>query len=265
MYTDLYGLGLRNMYGAYVYPVTDNSAIGVDVFQTSLDDNELQFGQLKFNLGFGYRWRRVLSFGATFKYVNSNIGQDNTTADNAGGIGFDTGLIYAPVSRLRFGLMVQDVSNTSIKHDSGVSETIFRRNIRGGVSFRPFESLLVAADVSDRIHFGSEYWFANSIAFRGGVQRKINTASTSAFDSKIIYSAGLGIKYRLLQIDYAYERHPFLPATQRFSFSLMLNPSYVSIKDAVLRPKIIYRSLYAHYQQDDFADVVLKNSAPEAL
>ena len=265
MYTDLYGLGLRNMYGAYVYPVTDNSAIGVDVFQTSLDDNELQFGQLKFNLGFGYRWRRVLSFGATFKYVNSNIGQDNTTADNAGGIGFDTGLIYAPVSGLRFGLMVQDVSNTSIKHDSGVSETIFRRNIRGGVSFRPYESLLVAADVSDRIHFGGEYWFANTIAFRGGVQRKINTASASAFDSKIIYSAGLGIKYRLLQIDYAYERHPFLPATQRFSFSLMINPSYVSIKDAVLRPKIIYRSLYQHYQQDDFADVVLKNSAPEAL
>ena len=59
MYTDLYGLGLRNMYGAYVYPVTDNSAIGVDVFQTSLDDNELQFGQLKFNLGFGYQIGRA--------------------------------------------------------------------------------------------------------------------------------------------------------------------------------------------------------------
>ena len=265
MYTDLYGLGLRNMYGAYVYPVTDNSAIGVDVFQTSLYDTELQFGQLKFNLGYGYRWRRVLSFGATFKYVNSDIGLDNTIADNAGGIGFDTGIIFSPTSKLRFGLMAQDVSNTSIKHDSGVSEAIFRRNIRIGASFRPFESLLVATEVSDRLHFGSEYTFANTIAFRGGLQRRIDTAAASAFDNKLIYSAGVGIKYRLLQLDYAYERHPFLPATQRFSFSLMINPSYVSIKDAVLRPKIIYRSLYEHYQQDEFADVVLKNSAPVPL
>lgn len=265
MYSDLYGLGLRNMYGAYVYPVSDNSAIGVDAFQTSLDDNELQFGQLKFNVGYGYRWRRVLSVGATFKYVNSNIGQDNTTADNAGGIGFDAGLMYTPTSRLRFGLLAQDVSNTSIKHDSGVSETIFHRNIRAGVSFKPIEPLLLAAEVSDRIHFGSEFWLANTIALRGGLQRRIDTAAASAFDSKLIYSGGVGVKYRLLQIDYAYERHPFLPATQRFSFSLMINPSYVSIKDAVLRPKTIYRSLYEHYQQDEFADVVLKNSAPEEL
>ena len=80
MYTDLYGIGLNNFYGAYVYPITDNSAIGADVFQTGFDDSELQFGQLKFNLGYGYRWRRLLSFGATLKFVNTSTGQDNATS-----------------------------------------------------------------------------------------------------------------------------------------------------------------------------------------
>jgi hypothetical protein len=265
MYSDLYGLGLRNLYGGYVYPVTDNSAVGVDVFNTGFDDNELQYGQWKFNLAYGYRWRRLLSFGATFKYVNTNVGQDNTTADNAGGIGFDVGLLLTPASKLRLGFLAQDVTNTSIKHDSGVSETLFRRNLRGGVSYKPIESFLVAVDVGDRLHFGAEYWLANILAVRGGLQRKIDTNSASAFDSKLIYSGGAGIKYRLFEINYAYEHHPFLPATQRFSFSLAINPSYVSIKDAVVRPKTIYRSLYPHYQQQEFADVVLKNSAPEPL
>ncbi|MBM3263226.1 MAG: PorV/PorQ family protein [candidate division Zixibacteria bacterium] len=264
-YADLYGLGLRNLYGAYVYPVTDNSALGVDVFNTGFDDKELQFGQWKFNLGYGYRWRRLVSLGATFKYVLMNIGQDNRTLDNAGGIGFDAGLLITPGSRFRFGLMAQDVTNTSIKHDSGKSEAILKRNIRGGVSVRPIDPLLLAADVSDRLHFGAEYSIANMFALRGGLQRKIKTNSQSDFDGKLVYSGGVGVKYRLVEINYAYERHPFLPATQRFSISLMLNPSYVSIKDAVLRPKSIYRSLYPHYQQQEFADVVLKNASPDAL
>lgn len=265
MYSDLYGLGLRNLYGAYVYPVTDNSAIGVDAFQTSLDDSELQFGQLKFNVGYGYRWRRMLSFGATFKYVNTSTGQDNITEDSAGGLGFDVGILFTPNSKLRIGVVGQDITGTSVKHDSGVSEKILKRNIRGGASYRPIEPLLVAFDIGDRIHFGAEYWAYNLLAVRGGLQRPISPENRSSNDNKLIYSAGAGIKYRLLQIDYAYERHPFLPATQRFSFSLSINPSYVSIKDATLRPKTIYRSLYPTYQQEEFADITLKNSSPEPL
>ena len=264
-YANLYGLGLRNLYGGYVYPITDNSAIGVDLFNTGFDDAELQYGQWKFNVGYGYRWRRYVSMGTNVKYVRTNIGQDNVTLDSGSGIGFDIGLLLTPTSRLRMGLMVQDVTNTSIKHDSGVSEKILPRNVRGGISFRPIESLLLAADVGDRLHFGAEYWLANVLALRGGLQRKIKTDAASAVDGKLLYSAGIGVKYRLLDVNYAFEAHPFLPATHRFSFSLSINPSYVSIKDAVLRPKTIYRSLYPHYQQEEFADVVLKNSAAEAL
>jgi|SaaInl4_135m_RNA_FD_contig_51_1403575_length_4636_multi_6_in_0_out_0_2 hypothetical protein len=265
MYTDLYGIGLNNFYGAYVYPVSDNSAIGVDVFQTGFDDTELQYGQLKFNLGYGYRWRRVLSFGAAFKFVNTSTGQDNVTQDSANGIGFDLGLVYSPTSKLRFGLVAQDVTNTQVKHDTGVSETIFDRSIRAGVSFRPVEQALVALDVGDRVHVGGEYWLYNTLAARAGLQRAISPESNSSFDGDMIYTTGVGLKYRLLQLDYAYERHPVLPATHRFSFSLMINPSFISIKDATLRPKTIYRSLYNAYQQTEFADVTLKNSAPEEL
>ena len=265
MYTDLYGIGLDNFYGAYVYPITDNSAIGADVFQTGFNDSELQFGQLKFNLGYGYRWRRLLSFGATFKFVNTSTGQDNVTQDSATGIGFDVGLLITPTAKLRIGLTGHDITNTQVKHDSGVSETIFKRNFRLGASYKPFDQALVAFDVGDRLHLGAEYWMYNTLAARGGLQRALVPESSSPFDGDLIYTGGVGLKYRLLQVDYAYEHHPVLPATHRFSFSLMINPSYVSIKDATLRPKTIYRSLYNAYQQQDFADITLKNSAPEDL
>lgn len=265
MYSDLYGIDLRNLYGAYVLPISDNNAIGVDMFQIGFDDNELQFGQLKFNASYGYRWRRKLSVGATVKYVFNDTGQDNITLDSGGGIGFDLGVLFAPNEKWRFGVLAQDVSGTSIKHDSGVSEEVFENNLVGGLSYRPVEPLTVGLDIGDRVHFGAEYWIKNLFAVRGGLQRNLSPESGSDFDGDLIYSGGAGLRYRLLQFDYAYETHPVLPATQRFSVSVFINPSFVSIKDATLRPRTIYRSLYNTYQQNDFADVVLKNSAPEPL
>ena len=78
-------------------------------------------------------------------------------------------------------------------------------------------------------------------------------------------SFGVGIKYRFAQIDYAFERHPVLDATHYTSVALAYNPRVVSIKDATIRPSPIFRSLYQHYQESDFFDVVLTNSAPEPI
>ncbi|MBI4553097.1 MAG: tetratricopeptide repeat protein [Candidatus Latescibacteria bacterium] len=265
MYSDLFGLGVKHLYGGYVFPVSDNNAVGVDTYHIGFDDTELQYGQLKVNLSYGYRWRRILSGGATVKYVRANTGQDNVTLDNAGGVGVDVGLLVAPHPKLRVGVVAQDIGGTSVKHGSGVSEKLFGTNIRGGVAYKPLDPLTVAVDVDDRIHAGVEYWLFNLLGLRGGIQRALSPEARSAYDGDLIYSGGVGVRYRLLQADYAYERHPFLPATQRVSLSLAINPTFVTIKDAVLRPKSIFRSLYVSYQQEDFADVVLKNSAPEPL
>ena len=75
----------------------------------------------------------------------------------------------------------------------------------------------------------------------------------------------MGVKYRFAQIDYAYERHPVQRPTHYTSISLAHNPRVITIKDAIAWPNPIFRSLYPHYQENDFFDVVISNSATEAI
>ena len=56
-----------------------------------------------------------------------------------------------------------------------------------------------------------------------------------------------------------------MPATHYTSLSLSYNPRVVAIIDATIRPNPIFRSLYQHYQENDFCDVVIANSAPEPI
>jgi tetratricopeptide (TPR) repeat protein len=274
-YADRFGLGLDESYLAYVLPLTERHAIGLDWFHRGFDDVDgglgLQSSHNMFSLAYGYRngiarLRPLLgnaSIGVAAKWLNQDAELDGLSVMSASGVGFDVGLLYPLPAGFRFGFAIQDVGGTSVEHDSGLNETIYDSRWRAGLAWKPIEGLTVATDVDDHLRLGAEYWVQGVLALRAGVRSELDSPDSRG--DATTASFGLGVQYRFARIDYAYERHPVLNATHYTSVSLAYNPRVVTIKDATVRPSPVFRSLYPHYQESDFFDVVLTNSAPQPI
>ena len=270
-YADRFGLGLNQSYLAYSLPIADNHALGVDWFNLGFDDSELGAGQNKLNFAYGYRngiralkpYIGSTAIGVTGKYRSLNFDLDGNQLTSAAGWGFDLGFLAPLPFGIRLGLSVQDLGGTSLEHDGGIAEKVYGTRYRLGLAHKPIEGLTVAAGLDDALRFGAEYWVQGLLALRAGLLTELDTPES--FGDATTTSFGVGVKYGFATLDYAYERHPVLPATHYTSLSLSYNPRVVAIKDATIRPNPIFRSLYQHYQENDFCDVVIANSAPEPI
>jgi len=259
MYANLFGIGLKDGHLCYVMPITDDHAVGVDWYHSSFDDGELGFVEDHFRLAYGYHFTKRLSLGMNFKYVNRGMSLDGSSVDNFGGFGLDLGILFRMTKNLKLGLMVYDVLDTWVKHDTGRRERIFARKARFGASYRPMENLAVAVDLDDRAHIGAEYWLHDLFAARCGLMKDLSAGKG------ISYTAGWSLKYKLLQFDYAYHASTSLPATHRFSVSLSFEfvPQLVEVEEIRLEP--IFASLYRRYSAHDVGWVVLRNEHKEPL
>ena len=257
-YGDLFGLGMQNSYFAGTYAVTDNLAVGMDWFRDGFDDNVLMFGKNKINFSGAYRYR-MYSLGLNAKYVGVGMELDNVSLGNASGFGLDVGIMASLSPVLKVGAVAHDVTGTSVTYESDVTECILPRSFRAGVSYKPSENWIVALDLGDRLHAGTEYWVTDQLAVRAGAQKDLDTPQD--FSESLLYAAGVGLKYSVFGIDYAYEHHPVLPATHRFGLSVVLQPAIVRIKSAKLESSPLFRSLYRHYEQTRFLQVELKNAS----
>ncbi len=265
MYANLYGggLGLTNSYLGYVFPLSDRQGIGIDWFHFGIGDDELGYRRDKFNISYGMRPISKFSFGVNLKMVDSNFTLDNNSIGKSKGYGADFGLLFTPISRLRLGLVGYDIGGTSVRYDNKVSEEILSQQFKIGVAAQPMENWIVACDIGDRLHVGSEYWLLNQLALRAGIQKSIKKVGD--YTQGIQLSGGFGFKYRFFQLDYAYQNDSDLPSTHRFSLSFFLNPSVVSIKNAEIKPAPLFRSLYRRYEEDEFAEIILKNASQREL
>ncbi len=265
MYSDPYGIGITHSYLGYVFPMTDNMAVAADWFYLGQDDDGLGYNENMFNMSYGYKlpwWN--LSVGANLKMLSRDIKLDGTSYGASDGFGFDFGILLTPFDRLRLAFTGTDVGNTSVSYDNSKQEEVLFQQFRIGAAYTPREGLLIAADLDDRIHLGSEYWVNSMLAVRGGIQKDIE--KVDGYSRSMIYSAGISAKYRFFQIDYGVESPPDdLPIIHRFGFSFVFNPSLVSIKDASIKPVPLFRALYRNYSENEFAEVVLKNSSQEKL
>ncbi len=270
-YADRFGLGLNHSYLNYVLPVGDHHAIGVDWLNLGFDDSELSTGQNKLAFAYGYRngieslrpYIGNAAIGVSGKYRSFNVDLDGNNLGSASGWGFDLGLLAPLPYGVRLAVVAQDVGGTSLQYENGISETAYESRYRVGLSYRPVEGLTLGMDLDDSFHLGAEYWLRGLLALRAGMATELDTPESFAGATTATF--GLGVKYRFAQIDYAYERHPVLAPTHYTSISLAYNPRVISIKDATIRPNPIFRSLYPHYQENDFFDVVISNSATEAI
>ena len=274
-YADRFGLGLRESYLSSVLPLTESHAFGADWFHRGFDDVEgglgLDASQNRFGLAYGYRnsieRRRFFgdsAAGVTVRYIAQKASLDGAAAMDAGGFGFDAGLLVPLTPALRFGLAVQDIAGTAVEHENGFREDIMSTHLRLGLAYKPpLGGLTLAADLDDYFRAGAEYWISPQLALRAGLKSEIETPESRGQATSI--NAGFGLRNRYVQLDYAYENPPVLGATHYVSVGLEYDPNAVTIKAAAIGPRPVFRSLYQHYRETDFFEVVLSNSASEPI
>ena len=252
---------------SYLLAVTDRHAVGFDWFRTNFEDDkigdarEFQFSENRFLLAYGYNPYKSLSIGIGFKYLTQDQILDEADAFKATGTGVDLGLMFSPIERLRLGAVALDATDTWIKFsDGGVRDKLYDRAFRFGASYQPIDTWTIAADYDVGLHVGTEYWFANTLAARGGVYDSFQS------DDGLRYAIGGSLKlYNLLQFDYAYNTHPLLPDTHRVSMSLAfeLTPSLIKIEGIETQP--IFSTLYQQYANEPVGKVILRNKRKKPL
>ncbi len=232
-YADRYGLGLQNSEVGYVFPMFETHAVGLNWTREGFSDDELKDDLQVFNVAYALQLHRSISLGLGGKFVLQSIDLDGESLRSASG------------------------DNTQFE------EEIFPQNLRVGTAIQPHESLTIALDVDDRIHGGLEYQPLSALLLRGGLHRQLSPPDGAS--KTLNYALGLGVQWNNIKVDYAYDHHPVLPATHHASVSMSYNPSLVTVKDALIRPSPVFKSLYRTYEESDFVDVVLRNASQDAL
>ena len=265
--------GQMTGYGAGTWPIGDRQAIGADVCYEQYNDDlaasALDWAPLTVRASYGVALHRTVSIGVTAKYLSNTPKWVDTQQDEMTGFGFDAGILVdfggftESLDGLRLGLHARDIGGTSVTHDTETSEEILPELYTVGASYKILDNLTVLTDVTfnDRIHFGTEYTLLNMLSLRAGLARDIYKDG-----GDLLFSGGIGLHWKGISFDYAYQHHPVLNASHHFGLSFVYNPSYITIKDANVRPTPLFRALYRHYETDPlFASITLKNTSQEPV
>ncbi|MFQ5650355.1 MAG: PorV/PorQ family protein [bacterium] len=179
----------------------------------------------------------TFSYGGNVKFINRSIGDHS-----AWGLGFDVGFIFNPASNVFIGLNLQDITTTLLAWDTGRRE-LLRPSFRAGVTYPIFlsslggriqpavdfvfrfenrqESALASIGASSvDINYGWEYVYHDAFAVRFGFAG-LGDADTGQMNLGQ-FTAGVGLHFPKLQIDYAYLGHEELGNTHRISARLTL-------------------------------------------
>ena len=255
---DLYGIGIQDNFVAFALPVTMNQTAAVGWYRSAFDDDELGFGENRFDLSYAVRARSWLSVGGTVKYLTRATDLDGVDVASGSGRGLDLGLMATPWKGLRLGLVAQDVFDTEIKFDEG-SSVAFPRNTRLAASYAFGSRGVVAVDIDDRYHLGGELRLFDMLALRTGLEMDREGSEDPQ------YSFGAGFELGVLRLDYAYIDHPVLEATNHFGLSLAFNFNPPRVRIEEMETREIYASLYKSYVDRPIGSVVLRNLEERAL
>ena len=174
------------------------------------------------------------SMGGQIKYVAQSLAKSQITLDgdeidnDVSGIAWEFGTTFYPglVESFRFGISVKNFSQ-EFQYEQESFELPLTFNI--GFAVDAFDiignvdqethSLMIAMDAihprdyTERIHLGTEYWFMNMVALRGGYKFNYDEES---------FSFGLGVKLNVggldLKLDYAYSDFGEFDNVNRISF-----------------------------------------------
>ena len=278
MYTNLYNItGLQNTFLSFVYPLTNRYGLGFCYFNLGFDDDILEYYRNKIYVSLGACLLHDFYLGGSFKYISTDARLDGISEGKASGFGFDFGafcLLKFPrirfLKQINFGAMTYDIGGSSITYsESRKSENILPQSIRLGMTFYPSDDIslkyfslrnsLVSFDIDDRYHLGIETWMNDQFGLRAGLQKDLHTKED------MIWSVGGSVKipYVSMQLDYAYEIQPVLPASHIFSVSLIPSLSPVKITDIIVDD--LYASFYQTYANNKIGYATIRNDYHKPL
>ncbi|MFQ5752609.1 MAG: PorV/PorQ family protein, partial [bacterium] len=259
MHSSRFGGVINYDYGSFGLPVGKASSFGLSIIRVGIDniketslidpskpigaEVEDENGQTVINkpqqigtfgstdyaffLTYSRRVSERFSYGGNIKFLNKSVG-----ANSAWGVGFDVGIVLKPVSNLIVGINLQDVTSTLLAWDTGRKELI-TPSLKTGLTYpvalsfmggqmQPaldfivrFENRRQSAEAnlglsSFDINLGWEYQYLDVFAIRVG------TSEVGQF------TAGVGLHFPKLHIDYAFLGHEELGSTHRISARLTL-------------------------------------------
>lgn len=164
-----------------------------------LKDNSFVYSYAR-SIAPGFAW------GANLRYQTHTLEQDGEPITSASGWGLDLGFLYELSDKVTFGLLVQDVTGTTIRSDSSWYSASYSANIRPGVAVRPDDKTILALDLYDLgessgptlFNIGAERWVTPSVALRAGYYG-FNFEGTDG-----ALTLGAGLQRGQLRLDWVY-------------------------------------------------------------
>ncbi len=200
MYSDLYNMGLISYQGVcYAHPGIGGGAIGFGYTRlaTSEKVDFLDFQESTFMFSYALSLLRYTSVGINLKYYLADFETSGT------GAGIDAGILFNYNNIVSVGFTAQDLNEPEVQFQSGGADKL-PMNLKAGLAIAPIQDLVVALDMDNinedaKLHLGAEYWLGKHFAVRAG--------GINQYESNWTYSGGLGIVYKAIKLDYAYQRH----------------------------------------------------------
>ena len=160
----------------------------------------------------------ALGFGIKAKYLTV----DTLAPGRGSGFALDVSIIYGgPNTKPRMGfitgfglgLTIENVIGIPITYGSGHREP-WSRNVTLGASATLFNSWVLTMDVvmGKGLRLGGEWRPASALMVRIGLRN----------EGVVIWSLGLGVRFGIFTLDYAFVAHPILPSQHHLSFALTL-------------------------------------------
>jgi len=252
MYSKLFDVGATS-YISGIVPASEKLAIGMDWMRLGIEDEEINFSQNELNFSYSYQPIDYISVGANLKYIANNLSYDKSSVGTSSGWGTDFGILLTSprfFEKFTLGFVATDAlglksgklsRGTSVKYDTGVSDTIFPPGYKLGIAYKPRRHWLFAVGVDDRIHIGAEFSPHDILDIRAGIEKDLHLNSGEfSYKEPPTYSVGGTIKYKWMDFNYAYIIPPTLPSTLLCSLSFSFEFQKPPVRIERVRLKDIY-------------------------
>jgi outer membrane protein OmpA-like peptidoglycan-associated protein len=214
-----------NWLNAGMTDINNRDAGGRDLGTFDFTDNAFMFS-------FGKKFD-IASLGISGKYLReSNGGALAGQDDGTNGYGIDLGFGLQLTDQIRFGAAVQDIAGRLGSTD-GVQD--IPTNLRLGLAVWPIRYLTAAFDV-EKTQDTDDYAFHIGGEYRVPLAKDLS-AAVRIGDNDGNFAAGFGMRFNMVEADYAYvnDKQAFMNENHRFSVALKFGqqeeePSY-AMKD----------------------------------
>lgn len=198
-------MGLKTV--AFVLPTEQLGSFGVSY--THFGDSD--YNETRINIGYAMKLGRKFSIGLAFNYLGMSVSAPSE-GSSTGTITGELGMMVEPVKNLWLSAHVFNPFGVSI-NDYQYEEKIPTLLRLGALYYFDKDILMVAEvekdiDFDTRVKIGAEYTLQEKFIFRAGI-----TTNPSE------YSAGIGLNFNMLRIDFAFYKHQYLGYTPSISLA----------------------------------------------